>query len=232
MKHFGFWRSQIFAQAIRYGFSHSSCVFVHLQMHSFTLPPVFLRSHCPFNNKASLSRNLHAVAPSLVHTLSQEDNSILSVATGDDHIYSGSQNQSISVRRSFLSLPHFFPRKVADSVHLQVWDNQTYTLQTQLRGHTGSVLALEYASDKHWLFSSSGVFVSFPGYPQMTELITGDSSVRVLYFTFPARFPLTPTRRCGIPRSLPRSTLSIPFSTLTRGTSSPSPGHPLFLPST
>ncbi|KAI0271199.1 Zn-dependent exopeptidase [Russula aff. rugulosa BPL654] len=102
-------------------------------LHSFTLPPVFLRSHCLSNDKASLSRNLHAVAPSLIHTLSQEENSILSVATGDDHIYSGSQNQSISV-----------------------WDNQTYTLQTQLRGHTGSVLALEYASEKHWLFSSSG----------------------------------------------------------------------------
>jgi len=42
-----------------------------------------------------------------VHTLSQEENSILSVATGDDHIYSGSQNQSISVRRSLPSLPSF-----------------------------------------------------------------------------------------------------------------------------
>ncbi|KAH9993855.1 Zn-dependent exopeptidase [Russula vinacea] len=91
----------------------------------------------------SLSRNLHAVAPSLVHTLSQEENSILSVATGDNHIYSGSQNQNISV-----------------------WDSRTYTLRTQLRGHTGSVLALEYASDKHWLFSSSG-----------------DSSVRVYLFS-------------------------------------------------
>ena len=83
---------------------------VYLNMQSppsLTLPPVFLRSHCPSSNKASLSRNLQAVAPSLVHTLSQEENSILSVATGDDHIYSGSQNQSISVRCSFLSLLHF-----------------------------------------------------------------------------------------------------------------------------
>lgn len=70
-----------------------------------TLPPIFLRSHCnSSSNKASLSRNLHAVAPSLVHTLRQEENSILSVATSDDHIYSGSQNQNISVRRSFLPL--------------------------------------------------------------------------------------------------------------------------------
>ncbi|KAH9966153.1 Zn-dependent exopeptidase [Russula compacta] len=98
-----------------------------------TLPPVFLRSRRHPSNPASLSRNLHSSTPSLVHTLSQEENSILSVATGDDHIYSGSQNQNISV-----------------------WDSRTYTLQTQLRGHTGSVLALEYAPDKHWLFSSSG----------------------------------------------------------------------------
>jgi hypothetical protein len=79
----------------------SSCVFVRSQMQSLpwlTLPPAFLRSNCPSSNKASLSRNLHAVAPSLVHTLSQEENSILSVATGDNHIYSGSQNQNISVR--------------------------------------------------------------------------------------------------------------------------------------
>ncbi|KAF8470421.1 Zn-dependent exopeptidase [Russula ochroleuca] len=98
-----------------------------------TLPSGFLRPQRRSSNPASLSRNLHAVAPSLVHTLSQEENSILSVATGDNRIYSGSQNQNISV-----------------------WDSRTYTLQTQLRGHTGSVLALEYASDKHWLFSSSG----------------------------------------------------------------------------
>ena len=61
----------------------------------------------------------------------------------------------------FLPCPTFLPRALADSVDLQVWDNRTYTLQTQLRGHTGSVLALEYASDKHWLFSSSGVFRVF-----------------------------------------------------------------------
>ncbi|KAI0293587.1 Zn-dependent exopeptidase [Russula brevipes] len=45
----------------------------------------------------SLSRDLHVTTPSLVHTLSQEESSILSVASGDDHIYSGSQNQNISV---------------------------------------------------------------------------------------------------------------------------------------
>ena len=60
----------------------------------FTLPPVFLR---PSTNEASLSRHLHADTPSLVHTLRQEDNSILSIATDERHIYSGSQNQNISV---------------------------------------------------------------------------------------------------------------------------------------
>ena len=138
----------------------SSCVFVRIQMQSLpslTLPPVFLRSHCYSSNKASLSRNLYAVAPSLVHTLSQEDNSILSVATSDSHIYSGSQNQNISVRPASFSCATI-PRARADWVDLQVWDSRNYTLQTQLRGHTGSVLALEYASDKHWLFSSSGVY--------------------------------------------------------------------------
>lgn len=91
----------------------SSCVFVRIQMQSLpslTLPPVFLRSHCHSSNKASLSRNLYAVAPSLVHTLSQEDNSILSVATSDSHIYSGSQNQNISVRPASFSCATIPPR--------------------------------------------------------------------------------------------------------------------------
>ncbi|KAH9173572.1 Zn-dependent exopeptidase [Lactarius sanguifluus] len=95
-----------------------------------TLPPVFLRRP---TNEASLSRHLHAETPSLVHTLRQEDNSILSIAADENHIYSGSQDQNISV-----------------------WDIRTYTPKTKLRGHTGSVLALEYAPDKRWLFSSSG----------------------------------------------------------------------------
>ncbi|KAI0256992.1 Zn-dependent exopeptidase [Lactifluus subvellereus] len=103
-----------------------------------TLPPV-LRSHRHHSNKASLSRDLRAATPSLVHTLIQEKNSILSVATDENHIYSGSQSQNISV-----------------------WDNRTYTLQTQLRGHTGSVLSLEYTPDKRWLFSYSGMFHEIP----------------------------------------------------------------------
>jgi di- and tripeptidase len=76
-----------------------------MQFPFLTLPPVFLRSHRHCSNEASLSRDLHAATPSLVHTLSQEENSILSVATDENHIYSGSQNQNISVTYIFLA-PH------------------------------------------------------------------------------------------------------------------------------
>ena len=65
-----------------------------MQSPLLTLPPVFLRHP---TNEASLSRHLHADTPSLVHTLLREDNSILSIATDENHIYSGSQNQDISV---------------------------------------------------------------------------------------------------------------------------------------
>ncbi|THH19346.1 hypothetical protein EW146_g1817 [Bondarzewia mesenterica] len=81
---------------------------------------------------ASLSRNVPAPEPKLVHTLQQAHNSVLSLSTDEKHIYSGSQSQDISV-----------------------WCRQTFKLKTTLRGHTGSVLALEYAPDKRWLFSAS-----------------------------------------------------------------------------
>ncbi|TFY73639.1 hypothetical protein EWM64_g10374 [Hericium alpestre] len=71
--------------------------------------------------------------PSLMHTLQQANNSVLSIAADGRYIYSGSQ-----------------------STHISVYDNETFALKTNLRGHTGSVLALEYAADKQWLFSSSG----------------------------------------------------------------------------
>ena len=190
-----------------------------------TLPPVFLRSHCP-SKKASLSRNLHAVAPSLVHTLSQEENSILSVATGDNHIYSGSQNQSISVRCSRLSLRALTRLTcrsgtvaLIPSRHNSEATQAVCSLSNTRRINTG-YLARQVCS------------VSISRYPQITELITGDSSVRVRALCFPGPLPAHSHNRCGIPRSLPRSTLSTPSSTLTRGTSSPSPGRPLFLRST
>ncbi|KIY51443.1 Zn-dependent exopeptidase [Fistulina hepatica ATCC 64428] len=91
----------------------------------------------PFINrlrKASLSRDVEsAPLPALVHSLHEEKNSVLSLAADDVRIFSGSQNNYISV-----------------------WDKKSFTLTQTLQGHTGSVLALEYASDRKWLFSSSG----------------------------------------------------------------------------
>lgn len=71
--------------------------------------------------------------PTLYHSLHQENNSVLSVAADENHIYSGSQGDGISV-----------------------WCKRTFRLKTTLRGHTGSVLALEYAPEQRWLFSASG----------------------------------------------------------------------------
>ncbi|KAF9485857.1 glutathione degradosome [Pholiota conissans] len=83
----------------------------------------------------SLSRNLQssAVSPSLVHSLHETRSSVLSLAANEDYIFSGSQNR-----------------------HISVWDKNTFQLKTILRGHTGSVLGLEYAPKEKWLFSSSG----------------------------------------------------------------------------
>ncbi|KAI0350342.1 Zn-dependent exopeptidase [Trametes cingulata] len=83
----------------------------------------------------SLSRPVQSVDshPKLFHSLHQEHSSVLSLAADADCIYTGSQDGQISV-----------------------WDKATFKLKAVLRGHTGSVLALEYAPDKHWLFSASG----------------------------------------------------------------------------
>ncbi|KAI9064650.1 Zn-dependent exopeptidase [Trametes sanguinea] len=71
--------------------------------------------------------------PKLFHSLHQEHSSVLSLAADAESIYTGSQDGQISV-----------------------WDKTTFKLKAVLRGHTGSVLALEYAADRHWLFSASG----------------------------------------------------------------------------
>jgi di- and tripeptidase len=72
-----------------------------------------------------------------------------------------------------------------------VWDKEIFTLKQTLRGHTGSVLALENAEDKQWLFSSSGKdcrqFILF-----VTHLSLGDSTVRVrLVYVLSCSFVLT-----------------------------------------
>ncbi|KAH7913441.1 glutathione degradosome, partial [Hygrophoropsis aurantiaca] len=84
---------------------------------------------------ASVSRRLPSTAPkpSLLHSLGDENKSVLSLMADVHHIYTGGQCQDISV-----------------------WDKHTFTLKATLRGHTGSILALEYAEEKKWLFSASG----------------------------------------------------------------------------
>ncbi|KAJ8582368.1 glutathione degradosome [Rhizopogon salebrosus TDB-379] len=83
----------------------------------------------------SVSRPIHSAAlpPRLLHSLGRGNKSVLSLMADADHIYTGGQCQDIGV-----------------------WDKQTFTLKTSLRGHTGSILALELAEEKGWLFSTSG----------------------------------------------------------------------------
>ncbi|KAI5989043.1 glutathione degradosome [Pisolithus albus] len=72
-------------------------------------------------------------SPLLIHSLGDENRSVLSMMADAEHIYAGGQCQDISV-----------------------WSKRTCTLKTSLRGHTGSILALELAEEKRWLFSASG----------------------------------------------------------------------------
>lgn len=83
----------------------------------------------------SLSRDLQVAKerPALVHSLYELKSSALSLAVDDHNIYCGSQNHDIAV-----------------------WNKTSFTLKHTLQGHTGSVLALELAQDKRWLFSASG----------------------------------------------------------------------------
>ncbi|KAK2459641.1 hypothetical protein APHAL10511_008286 [Amanita phalloides] len=82
----------------------------------------------------SLSRELQSEnsAP-LLHSLRESRGSVLSLAADDDYIYAGTQRQDILV-----------------------WNKINLALQHSLCGHKGSVLALEYAQDKKWLFSAGG----------------------------------------------------------------------------
>ncbi|KAF9046463.1 hypothetical protein BJ165DRAFT_1345379 [Panaeolus papilionaceus] len=106
---------------------------------------------------ASLSRGLQSEesSPLLVHSLSESSrSSVLSLAASDNYIFSGTQNQDISV-----------------------WDKRTFRLKHTMRGHTGSVLALEYAKDKDWLISSSGTWRS--------EIVWCTKSLQALYVIDP-----------------------------------------------
>ncbi|KAG1834186.1 hypothetical protein EV424DRAFT_1363232 [Suillus variegatus] len=83
----------------------------------------------------SVSRPINSAAPlpRLLHSLGDENKSVLSLMANADHIFTGGQGQDIAV-----------------------WDRHKFTLKTSLRGHTGSILALEHAEEKGWLFSASG----------------------------------------------------------------------------
>ncbi|KIK56110.1 hypothetical protein GYMLUDRAFT_47327 [Collybiopsis luxurians FD-317 M1] len=71
--------------------------------------------------------------PFQLHSLHKLNSSILCLAANDAYIFSGNQDNDILV-----------------------WDKKTFELKATLKGHTRSVLALVYAEDKKWLFSSSG----------------------------------------------------------------------------
>ncbi|KAG1879215.1 glutathione degradosome [Suillus subluteus] len=83
----------------------------------------------------SVSRPIRSAAPPprLLHSLGDANKSVLSLMANAHHIFTGGQGQDIAV-----------------------WDRHTFTLKTSLRGHTGSILALELAEEKGWLFSASG----------------------------------------------------------------------------
>ncbi|KAI7877892.1 uncharacterized protein EV154DRAFT_545778 [Mucor mucedo] len=69
-----------------------------------------------------------------IHTITQEDkNSVLSLATSEKYVFSGSQGSKI-----------------------HVWDLATFQLVTVFEGHCGSVLGLTLSDDQQWLFSCSG----------------------------------------------------------------------------
>lgn len=103
---------------------------------------------------SSSEASVYRPAPSLssprsLHSLGDENKSVLSLMADSRHIFVGGQCQDISVGLFFSILPSVPQQQ-------QVWDKLSYTLKTSLRGHTGSILALELVEHKQWLFSASG----------------------------------------------------------------------------
>jgi di- and tripeptidase len=68
------------------------------------------------------------------------------------HIFTGGQGQDIAVCAGVYQLSYYPDVAILS----KVWDRHTFTLKTSLLGHTGSILALELAEEKGWLFSASG----------------------------------------------------------------------------
>ncbi|KAI9568340.1 hypothetical protein HD554DRAFT_2260263, partial [Boletus coccyginus] len=94
------------------------------------------------SREASVSKPAPSLSsPRLLHSLCDENKSVLSLMADTRYIYVGGQCE-----------------------HISVWDKQSYILKTSLRGHTGSILALELAEHKRWLLSASGRNHTFPLY--------------------------------------------------------------------
>lgn len=91
--------------------------------------------------------------PVLLHELQHDQTSILSIAADGRYIYSGSQARDIFV-----------------------WDRISLRIKATLRGHTGSVLALETCEEKKWLFSASG---------DSTVRIWSTETLAILYVVVP-----------------------------------------------
>ncbi|KAF9940715.1 hypothetical protein BGZ65_006280 [Modicella reniformis] len=71
-----------------------------------------------------------------IHTLTQDEDSVLSLAATEALLFSGGQGAHLS--------------------DIHVWDLDHFRLRANLRGHLGSILCLTLREDGKWLFSSSG----------------------------------------------------------------------------
>ncbi|KAG0303882.1 hypothetical protein BGZ99_002567, partial [Dissophora globulifera] len=70
------------------------------------------------------------------HTLTQDEDSVLSLAATETLLFSGGQG--------------------AHGSDIHVWDLEHFQLKANLKGHLGSILGLTLREDGKWLFSSSG----------------------------------------------------------------------------
>ncbi|KAI7828629.1 hypothetical protein BC939DRAFT_526712 [Gamsiella multidivaricata] len=82
----------------------------------------------------SLSGN--GIQAHCLHTLTQEEDSVLSLAATEKLLFSGGQG--------------------VHSSDIHVWDLEHFQLKANLKGHLGSILCLTLRGDGKWLFSSSG----------------------------------------------------------------------------
>ncbi|KAI8596588.1 hypothetical protein EDD21DRAFT_419524 [Dissophora ornata] len=77
-----------------------------------------------------------------IHTLTQEEDSVLSLAATETLLFSGGQG--------------------AHGSDIHVWDLEHFQLKANLKGHLGSILSLTLREDGKWLFSSSASAVLDP----------------------------------------------------------------------